>query len=103
MSGFLAESDASSFVQHRNWTALVCLAFDFLTLISLISPCSTLQFIKMHLIVPPLLAALPALAAAHPGEDLERNDGSTEKPYFIAPTLHGILNKRHLVPQKQKE
>ncbi|EPQ11280.1 Choline transporter-like protein 5 [Myotis brandtii] len=36
-------------------------------------------------------------------EDLERNDGSTEKPYFIAPTLHGILNKRHLVPPKQKE
>nr|KAF6383683.1 solute carrier family 44 member 5 [Pipistrellus kuhlii] len=36
-------------------------------------------------------------------EDLERNDGSTERPYFIAPTLHGILNKRHLVPQKQKE
>ncbi|XP_014643844.1 PREDICTED: choline transporter-like protein 5 [Ceratotherium simum simum] len=36
-------------------------------------------------------------------EDLERNDGSTEKPYFIAPTLHGILNKKQLVPQKQKE
>uniref|UniRef100_A0A8C4LL88 Choline transporter-like protein n=1 Tax=Equus asinus asinus TaxID=83772 RepID=A0A8C4LL88_EQUAS len=36
-------------------------------------------------------------------EDLERNDGSAEKPYFIAPTLHGILNKKQLVPQKQKE
>ncbi|KAM5270629.1 choline transporter-like protein 5 isoform 8-T9 [Hipposideros larvatus] len=36
-------------------------------------------------------------------EDLERNDGSTEKPYFIAPTLHGILNKKQLVPQKQEE
>ncbi|XP_061267544.1 choline transporter-like protein 5 isoform X1 [Bos javanicus] len=36
-------------------------------------------------------------------EDLERNDGSTEKPYFITPTLHGILNKKQLVPQKQKK
>jgi len=46
---------------------------------------------------------LPALAAAYTGEDLERNDGSREKPYFIAPTLHGTLNKMLLVPQKQKE
>ncbi|XP_072863303.1 choline transporter-like protein 5 isoform X8 [Chlorocebus sabaeus] len=36
-------------------------------------------------------------------EDLERNDGSTEKPYFITPNLHGILIKKQLVPQKQKE
>uniref|UniRef100_A0A8C6DHF3 Choline transporter-like protein n=1 Tax=Moschus moschiferus TaxID=68415 RepID=A0A8C6DHF3_MOSMO len=36
-------------------------------------------------------------------EDLERNDGSTEKPYFITPTLHGILNKKQLVPQKQQK
>ncbi|XP_045657967.1 choline transporter-like protein 5 isoform X6 [Ursus americanus] len=36
-------------------------------------------------------------------EDLERNDGSTEKPYFIAPTLHGTLNRMELVSQKQKE
>ncbi|XP_053448494.1 choline transporter-like protein 5 isoform X2 [Nycticebus coucang] len=36
-------------------------------------------------------------------EDLERNDGSTEKPYFIAPKLHGILIKKRLVPQKQKD
>ncbi|XP_045333834.1 choline transporter-like protein 5 isoform X1 [Leopardus geoffroyi] len=36
-------------------------------------------------------------------EDLERNDGSTEKPYFLAPTLHGTLNKMQLVSQKQKE
>ncbi|KAK2491362.1 hypothetical protein MC885_012854 [Smutsia gigantea] len=36
-------------------------------------------------------------------EDLERNDGSTEKPYFIAPTLHGILNKKQLVSPKQKK
>ncbi|XP_066121067.1 choline transporter-like protein 5 isoform X1 [Saccopteryx bilineata] len=36
-------------------------------------------------------------------EDLERNDGSPEKPYFIAPALHGILNKKQIVPQKQRE
>ncbi|EAX06403.1 solute carrier family 44, member 5, isoform CRA_b, partial [Homo sapiens] len=36
-------------------------------------------------------------------EDLERNDGSTEKPYFVTPNLHGILIKKQLVPQKQKE
>ncbi|XP_073935845.1 choline transporter-like protein 5 isoform X1 [Castor canadensis] len=36
-------------------------------------------------------------------EDLERNDGSAEKPYFITPNLHGILIKKQPVPQKQKE
>uniref|UniRef100_A0A8C0P0R0 Choline transporter-like protein n=2 Tax=Canis lupus TaxID=9612 RepID=A0A8C0P0R0_CANLF len=36
-------------------------------------------------------------------EDMERNNGSTGKPYFIAPTLHGTLKKMQLVPQKQKE
>ncbi|XP_063480130.1 choline transporter-like protein 5 isoform X2 [Symphalangus syndactylus] len=36
-------------------------------------------------------------------EDLERNDGSTGKPYFITPNLHGILIKKQLVAQKQKE
>ncbi|XP_069863404.1 choline transporter-like protein 5 isoform X2 [Dipodomys merriami] len=35
-------------------------------------------------------------------EDLERNDGSAEKPYFITPNLHGILTKKQPVPQKQK-
>ncbi|KAM5256017.1 choline transporter-like protein 5 [Ctenodactylus gundi] len=36
-------------------------------------------------------------------EDLERNDGSTERPYFITPSLHEILTKRRPVPQIQKE
>jgi hypothetical protein len=45
----------------------------------------------------------PALATAYTGEDLERNDGSAEKPYFITPNLHGILIKKQPVPQKQKE
>ncbi|XP_077882632.1 choline transporter-like protein 5 isoform X7 [Ictidomys tridecemlineatus] len=34
-------------------------------------------------------------------EDLERNDGSAEKPYFISPNLHGILIKKHPAPQRQ--
>ncbi|XP_076976712.1 choline transporter-like protein 5 isoform X2 [Tamandua tetradactyla] len=36
-------------------------------------------------------------------EDMERNDGSTEKPYFVAPNVHRILNKMKLVPQEQKK
>ena len=27
----------------------------------------------------------------HEGEDLERNDGSVERPYFMSATLHDIL------------
>uniref|UniRef100_A0A8C6R8L2 Choline transporter-like protein n=1 Tax=Nannospalax galili TaxID=1026970 RepID=A0A8C6R8L2_NANGA len=33
-------------------------------------------------------------------DDLERNDGSAEKPYFITPTLHRILTKKRPVPPK---
>ncbi|KAM9685454.1 choline transporter-like protein 5 [Trichechus inunguis] len=36
-------------------------------------------------------------------EDLERNDGSTEKPYFISPSLHGILIKKQLVSREQNK
>ncbi|XP_058159337.1 choline transporter-like protein 5 isoform X3 [Dasypus novemcinctus] len=36
-------------------------------------------------------------------EDMERNDGSAEKPYFIAPNVYGILNKMKLVPKEQKK
>ncbi|KAM6217071.1 choline transporter-like protein 5 [Rhynchocyon petersi] len=36
------------------------------------------------------------------GEDIERNDGSAEKPYFITPSLHKILSKKQLVPQEQE-
>ncbi|XP_031231785.1 choline transporter-like protein 5 isoform X2 [Mastomys coucha] len=33
-------------------------------------------------------------------EDLERNDGSAEKPYFVTPSLHSILTKKRPVPQR---
>lgn len=28
-----------------------------------------------------------------PGEDLERNDGSEDRPYYMSPELHEILTK----------
>lgn len=34
------------------------------------------------------------------GEDLERNDGSTAKPYFMSASLHRILGKKKLSPKK---
>ncbi|PKU40007.1 choline transporter-like protein 5 [Limosa lapponica baueri] len=33
-------------------------------------------------------------------EDLERNDGSTAKPYFMSASLHRILGKKELSPKK---
>ncbi|XP_063114265.1 choline transporter-like protein 5 isoform X2 [Cavia porcellus] len=36
-------------------------------------------------------------------EDLEGNDGSPEKPYFITPSLHEVLVKKQPVLQKQKK
>ncbi|CAO2600497.1 Choline transporter-like protein 5 [Lemmus lemmus] len=36
-------------------------------------------------------------------EDVERNDGSAEKPYFVTPSLHRILTKKHPGPQRQTE
>ncbi|XP_060248444.1 choline transporter-like protein 5 isoform X3 [Meriones unguiculatus] len=36
-------------------------------------------------------------------EDLERNDGSAEKPYFVTPSLHRILTKKRPVSQRQAE
>ncbi|XP_043941724.1 choline transporter-like protein 5 isoform X2 [Protopterus annectens] len=33
-------------------------------------------------------------------EDLERNDGSPAKPYFMSPSLHRVLGKKELTPKK---
>ncbi|KAM9314118.1 uncharacterized protein KZ484_023953 [Pholidichthys leucotaenia] len=33
------------------------------------------------------------------GEDLERNDGSSERPYFMSPELHDILSKSRPVEE----
>lgn len=40
------------------------------------------------------------LTAFYPGEDLERNDGSTAKPYYMSASLHRILGKKELSPKK---
>lgn len=37
--------------------------------------------------MPPSLGPLSAV------EDLERNDGSAERPYFMSPNLKRLLNK----------
>ncbi|XP_053577958.1 choline transporter-like protein 4 [Bombina bombina] len=36
-------------------------------------------------------------------EDLERNDGSQEKPYYMPKSLMSILNKKNRPPQKEKK
>lgn len=57
-------------------------------------------------ILGPCSAVAPGLCpalAADTGEDLERNDGSAEKPYFVTPSLHRILTKKHPVSQRQTE
>lgn len=38
-----------------------------------------------------------------PGEDLERNDGSQERPYFMSPELKDILLKGSSQAGKQEE
>lgn len=38
-----------------------------------------------------------------PGEDLERNDGSQERPYFMSPELRDILLKGSAKEGKQAE
>lgn len=47
-----------------------------------------------------LLRVLSAISAPHvlcwdpvPGEDLERNDGSSSRPYYMSTSLHKILRK----------
>ncbi|KAJ8270902.1 hypothetical protein GJAV_G00120560, partial [Gymnothorax javanicus] len=35
-------------------------------------------------------------------EDLERNDGSSDKPFFMSPGLHRILGKNEQSPKKSK-
>ena len=36
-------------------------------------------------------------------EDLERHDGSPEKPYYMNKDLMGILGKKNLKPKAEKE
>uniref|UniRef100_A0A8C1IFA4 Choline transporter-like protein n=1 Tax=Cyprinus carpio TaxID=7962 RepID=A0A8C1IFA4_CYPCA len=36
-------------------------------------------------------------------EDLERNDGSSDKPFFMSPDLHQILSTEKMIPAKTKQ
>uniref|UniRef100_A0A8C2ADB4 Choline transporter-like protein n=1 Tax=Cyprinus carpio TaxID=7962 RepID=A0A8C2ADB4_CYPCA len=36
-------------------------------------------------------------------EDLERNDGSSDKPFFMSPELHQILSTEKMIPAKTKQ
>lgn len=53
----------------------------------------------------PLIFPLTQLKTINPtipnskGEDLERNDGSAERPYFMSPELHEILSKTKKVEE----
>lgn len=80
-----------------------CLVLDMLTLTPLVSPCSTLQFVKLWVSVLLRPPPLPCLGYWCTGEDLERNDGSAEKPYFVTPSLHRVLTKTRPVSQRQRE
>lgn len=64
--------------------------FDHLSLLSLCFPfsfwLSLCALSAPH--APPLLCCCPVS-----GEDLERNDGSSSRPYYMSPGLHKILRK----------
>lgn len=47
--------------------------------------------------------SLLLLPGAGKGEDLERNDGSPERPYYMSPELSEILLKGHLEPSKSAD
>lgn len=55
---------------------------------------------------PPFLItpfSTPCWFLGGPGEDLERNDGSQERPYFMSPELRDILLKGSPQAGKQEE
>jgi hypothetical protein len=66
-------------------------------LASLFFPC--LPFSLLFLITP----FSPCRFLGGPGEDLERNDGSQERPYFMSPELRDILLKGSAEEGKREE
>lgn len=82
-------------LQHFNESELSLRVFKMLIL--LLSPfLNSLSF--SHVCV--LVCCCLLLCCVNSGEDLERNDGSTAKPYFMSASLHRILGKKELSPKK---
>lgn len=76
----------------------------------LLPPCllaSLLFFSSASLFQPPPFLttpfSTPCWFLGGPGEDLERNDGSQERPYFMSPELRDILLKGSPQAGKQEE
>lgn len=64
-------------------------------------PCSSLPpFPHPPFLTTPFPLPVPG---GSPGEDLERNDGSQERPYFMSPELRDILLKGSAEEGKQAE
>lgn len=56
------------------------------------------------LLVPPTsVAASSIFLGFRKGEDLERNDGSPERPYYMSPALSEILLKGSLESSKSAD
>lgn len=64
---------------------------------SLFFPASLFPSLPDHPVFPLLVPG------GSPGEDLERNDGSQERPYFMSPQLRDILLQRSAEEGKQTE
>lgn len=54
------------------------------------------------LLLPPLCCAIDALPSSLLVEDLERNEGSPSRPYFVTPSLMKLLME-HKTNKKQQE
>lgn len=99
VSGFLGRG----LVAATNSGLSICLFFFSLfssppcLLASLFYPASLSPSLPDHLIFPMLVPG------GSPGEDLERNDGSQERPYFMSPELRDILLKGSAEEGKRAE
>lgn len=103
----------------RLWSFWLCWGVDLWLPLTLVSRLSVLVFSSLFLssmpagfpvlplppFPPPFLTTpfSPCRFLGGPGEDLERNDGSQERPYFMSPELRDILLKGSAEEGKQEE
>lgn len=83
----------------------VCFLFCFLFLFLSSTP-ADLPVLPCLPLFPPFFLPLPfppCRFLGGPGEDLERNDGSQERPYFMSPELRDILLKGSAEEGKRAE